>query len=39
MEFLYQEIYKSNNAQDIETYNRRITKLANDGGPNNFRNL
>lgn len=39
MEFLYQEIYKSNNAQDIETYNRRITKLANDDGPNNFRSL
>lgn len=39
MEFLHQEIYKINNAQDIETYNRRITKLANDGGPKNFRNL
>ncbi|KJZ34529.1 hypothetical protein ASC74_13475 [Pseudomonas sp. Root329] len=39
MEFLHQETYKINNAQDIETYNRRITKLANDGGPKNFRNL
>ena len=39
MEFLHQEIYKTNNAQDIETYNRRMTKLANDGGPNNFRSL
>jgi hypothetical protein len=39
MEFLHQEIYKTNNAQNIETYNRRITKLANDDGPKNFRNL
>lgn len=39
MGFLHQEIHKTNNAQYIETYNQCITKLANDGGPKNLRNL
>ncbi|MFS2069813.1 hypothetical protein ACEN9D_13700 [Pseudomonas sp. CT11-2] len=39
MGFLRQELNKANNAQDIELYNRRMTKLLNDGGPTNLENL
>lgn len=34
IEFLRQELNKANNAQDIELYNRRMTKILNDDGPN-----
>jgi hypothetical protein len=39
MEFLRQEINKTTNAQDIELYNRRLSKLINDGGPTDLENL
>jgi hypothetical protein len=39
MEFLSQEINKTTNAQDIELYNRRLSKLINDGGPTDLENL
>lgn len=39
MKFLHQEMNNTNNAQDIELYNRRMTKLLNDGGPTNLDNL
>ena len=34
MRFLRQELNKANNTQDIELYNRRMTRLLEDGGPN-----
>lgn len=39
MEFLRQEINKTSNAQDIELYNRRLSKLINDGGPSDLEHL
>ncbi|MHC8394209.1 hypothetical protein ACYZT8_11195 [Pseudomonas sp. LB3P93] len=39
MEFLHQEINKTTNTQDIELYNRRLSKLINDGGPSDITNL
>lgn len=39
MEFLRQEIYKTSNAQDIQLYNRRLSKLINDGGPSDLEHL
>lgn len=39
MEFLRQEINKTSNAQGIELYNRRLSKLINDGGPSDLEHL
>ncbi|MBX8503152.1 MULTISPECIES: hypothetical protein [Pseudomonas syringae group] len=39
MTFLRQELTKSNKAEDIEHYNRRMKKLINDGGPQDIENL
>ncbi|MCF5167555.1 hypothetical protein GIW45_26890 [Pseudomonas congelans] len=37
--FLEQEIHSTQHQPDIENYNLSITKLINDGGPENIRNL
>lgn len=37
--FLEQNINNTQHEQDIESYNRRITNLINDGGPKNIKNL
>ncbi|TBN36343.1 hypothetical protein [Pseudomonas sp. BGI-2] len=39
MEFLHQERNKTTNAQDIELYSWRLSKLINDGGPSDIANL
>ncbi|VVP11505.1 hypothetical protein PS870_03333 [Pseudomonas fluorescens] len=39
MKLLHQEINKTTNAQDIELYNSRLSKLINDGGPSDLQNL
>ncbi|NSX08386.1 hypothetical protein HTX81_07300 [Pseudomonas lini] len=39
MKLLRQELNNVNSAQNIELYNRRMTKLINDGGPTDLENL
>ncbi|RON01157.1 hypothetical protein [Pseudomonas brassicacearum] len=37
--FLRNELTNANNSQDLELFNRRMTKLVNDGGPSNIESL